>query len=122
MNNKRKVRKKSKCTKVRYNIRWRGNIYTQRKIPNDEFIYALRIVDKFLGFGFLDTGRDDYGRMFSDSATASTYRQEQTKTKYIIQFGLAHYISNEVIALVKSLFFKFDESTTQKKQYDRYII
>lgn len=59
--------------------------------------------------------------MFSDSATASTYRQEQTKTKYIIQFGLAHYISNEVIALVKSFFFKFDESTTQKKQYDRYI-
>ena len=82
----------------------------------------MRIVDKFLGFGFLDTGRDDYGRMFSDSATASTYRQEQTKTKYIIQFGLAHYISNEVIALVKSFFFKFDESTTQKKQYDRYII
>ena len=87
--------------------------------------YCLRIVRiecKFLRFASSDADRDDFRRMFSDSTIASKYSQEeakyiiQTKTKYIIQFVLDHYISNELIADItgKSFSFKFDESTTQR--------
>lgn len=63
-----------------------------------------------------NSDNDDFRRMFPDSVIASKYSQGDTKTKYMIKFGLAHYIKNELFADIagKPHSFKFNESTTQQ--------
>ena len=60
-----------------------------------------------------------------DSQIAAKYSQEETKSKYVAQFGLAPFVKDELIADVqKSRYsFKFDETTNSqvKKQYDGYV-
>lgn len=92
---------------------------------NAEIIQALQIVDKSLSFASSNCENDNFRRMFPDSIIASKYSQGELQTKYIIQFGLAHYIRNELTADIagKLFLFKFDKSTTQqvKKKCDGYI-
>ena len=63
--------------------------------------------------------------MFPDSKIAEGYKQNETKIKYNIQYGIAPYFKEK---LQKDFYhnpfsFKFDETTTSqvKKQYDRYV-
>ena len=63
--------------------------------------------------------------MFPDSQIAKSFHQAETKTKYIIQFGVAPYIRKQVIEDFTGhpFTFKFDETArfTMKKQYDGYV-
>ena len=63
--------------------------------------------------------------MFPDSQIAAKYSQEETKSKYFVQFGLAPFVKDELITDVqKTLYpFKFDKITNSqvKKQYGRYV-
>ena len=64
-------------------------------------------------------------KMFPDSHIAAKYSQEETKSKYFVQFGLAPFVKDELITDVqKTLYpFKFDKITNSqvKKQYGRYV-
>ena len=64
-------------------------------------------------------------RCFPDSKIARYYRQGETKIKYIMQFGIAPFVKEQMIRDFKfqSYTFKFDETTTNqvKKQYDGYV-
>ena len=54
--------------------------------------------------------------MFSDSQIAAKYSQEETKSKYVVQFGLALFVKDELITDIQktSYSFKFDETTNSQ--------
>ena len=83
------------------------------------------MVDKNYSFSSARSDGERFKRMFPDSQIAANYSQEETKSKYVTQFGLAPFIKEELINDVKKTpySFKFDESTTLqvKKQYDGYV-
>ena len=64
--------------------------------------------------------------MFPNSKIAESYQQQETKLKYLLQFGIVPYIRKKLLMEVKdqAFFFFFDESTTKqvKKQCDDYFI
>ena len=64
--------------------------------------------------------------MFPNSKIAESYQQQETKLKYLLQFGIVPYIRKKLLMEVKdqAFCFKFDESTTEqvKKQCDDYFI
>ena len=55
--------------------------------------------------------------MFPDSNIAKQFNQQETKTKYTIQFGIAQYVKEKLILDVsnKPFSFKFDETTTSQR-------
>ena len=59
--------------------------------------------------------------MFPDSKIGQSYRQSETKIKYVIQFGMVPFVKEQMIRDFKlqPFTFKFDETTTNqvKKQY-----
>ena len=63
--------------------------------------------------------------MFLDSQIAAKYSQEETNSKYVVQFGLAHFVKGELITDIQKTpySFKFDETASfqVKKQYDGYV-
>ena len=63
--------------------------------------------------------------MYPDSKIAESYQQQETKVKYVLQFGIAPYIKKKLLEEVKdqAFCFKFDESTTEpvKRHYDAYF-
>ena len=63
--------------------------------------------------------------MIPDSKIAGSYRQAETKTKYVIQCGIAPHFRKSVLKDFKDqpFTFKFDKSAMSqvKKQYDVYV-
>ena len=63
--------------------------------------------------------------MFPDSMIAKSYFMADTKSQYVIKFGIADYLTMKLIYDVnRALFsFLFDESTTNqvRKQYNEYV-
>ena len=63
--------------------------------------------------------------MFPDSQIAAKYSQEETKSKYVVQFGLARFVKDQLITDIQKTpySFKFDETANfqVKKQYDGYF-
>ena len=63
--------------------------------------------------------------MFPDTQIAKGFHQAETKTKYMIQFGVAPYVRKQVIEDFTGHHFtlKFDQTATFKikKQYDGYV-
>ena len=63
--------------------------------------------------------------MFSDSKIAQSYKQGEAKIKYVIQFGIAPFVKEQMIRdfRLQPSSFKFDKTTTSqmKKQYDGYV-
>ena len=63
--------------------------------------------------------------MFPDSNVAEKYSQNETKMKYVTQYGLSPYFHNLLKSDLKGKLssFKLDETTTSqtKKQYEGYV-
>ena len=75
----------------------------------------------------LSSGNGDSGRfkkMFQDLQIAAKYSQEETKSKYVVQFGVTPFVKVELITDVQKTqySFKFDGTMTSqvRKQYDGY--
>ena len=58
--------------------------------------------------------------MFPDWKIAQSYRQGQTKMKYVLQYGIAPFVKEQMIRDFKlQLFsFKFDKTTTNQVKID----
>ena len=95
------------------------------KITKAETLQALKVVDSNSSFASANGDSQRFKQMFPDSEFAKKYCQEETKTKYVIQFGIAPYVKSELLQDFEGspFSFKFDETTTSKvqKQYDGYI-
>lgn len=95
------------------------------QVTNAEIIQALHHVDNNHSFASASTDTERFQKMFPDSQIAKDYEQGKTKIKYNIQFGIAPFIKEQLMAKIKGIpyTFKFDETTTTqvKKQYDGYV-
>ena len=87
-----------------------------------EILLALNMGDKNKSFSSANFYSDRFKKIFRDSQTAAKYSQEETKSKYIVQFGLAPFVKDELITDVQKTqySFKLDETMTSqvKRQYD----
>ena len=95
------------------------------QVLNAETLQALDTVFSNHSFASTKVNNDKLRRMFPDSQIAKSVHQAETKTKYIIQFGVAPYVRKQVIEdfTGQPFTFQFDETTTSqiKKQYDGYV-
>ena len=98
---------------------------TKDQSLNAEILQALNIVDKNHSFSSANGNSDRFKKMFLYSQIAAKYSQEETKSKYVVQFGLAPFFEDELITDVQktTYSFKFDETANSqvKKQYDGYV-
>ena len=95
------------------------------EVVKAETLQALDYVSSNYSFVSAKNDSEKFRRMFPDSKIAEAYQQGETKIKYVIQFGIAPYIKNELLNDFKNqpFTFKFGETTTSqvKKQYDGYV-
>ena len=95
---------------------------TKDQILNAEILQALNMVDKNHSFSSANGDSDRLKKMFPDSQIAAKYSQEETKSKYVVQFGLAPFVKDELSTDVQKTpySFKFDETRNSqvKKQYE----
>lgn len=101
------------------------NLTTIEEISRAEIIWSLKCcVSNFL-FKSNNEISEIFGSMFPDSNIAKGYKMSETKSKYIIQFGICPFVKNEILNDMKDqpFCFMFDETTTKqiKKQYDGYV-
>ena len=98
---------------------------TKDQILNAEILQALNMVDKNHSFSSANGDSDRFKKIFLDLQIAAKYSQEETKSEYVVQFGLAPFAKDELITDVQKTpsSFKFDETTNfqVKKQYDGYV-
>ena len=95
------------------------------QVLNAEILEALDVVESNHSFASTNGDNNKVRRQFPDSKIANSYHQGETKTKYVIQFGIAPYVRKKMIDDFQGqpFTFKFDETTTSqiKKQYDGYV-
>ena len=97
----------------------------EEQVCKAETIEALHCVDSNSSFASANSTGDKFRLQFPDSKIAEKYRQNETKIKYVIQFGLCPYFQKNLKDDLKNkpFSFLFDETTTSqtKKQYDGYV-
>lgn len=90
-----------------------------------EVLWALNTVAKHQSYRANDNIGELFKLMFPDSTIAKTFQCGRDKTAYIIRFGVAEFVKNDLITKVSGPFvIMFDESfncTTKKKQLDLHI-
>ena len=74
---------------------------TKYQILNAEFLQAPNMVDR--NHLFFSANGDSYRfkKMFRDLQIAAKYSQGETKPKYVVQFGLAPFVKDELITDVQ---------------------
>ena len=94
---------------------------TKDQILNAEILQALNMVDKNHSFSSVNGDSNRFKKIFPDSQIAAKYSQEETKSRYVVQFGLAPFVKDELITDVEKTpySFKLDETTNSqvKKEY-----
>ena len=86
----------------------------KEQITNAEVLQALNMVDSNHSFSFTNGDSDRFWKMFPDSQIAAKYSQEEIKSKYGIQFGLTHFVLEQLMDDIHDapFSFKFDNTTT----------
>ena len=102
-----------------------SSLSVEEQVLRAETIQALTCVDSNLSFASANGDGHRFRTMFPDSKIAEQYSQNETKIKYVVQFGLSSYFQYVLKSdlKVKPFSFKFDETTTSqaKKQYDGFV-
>ena len=73
------------------------------RILNAEIWQALNMVDKNCSFSSANGDSDRFKKMFPNSQIVAKYSQEETKPKYVVQFGLAPFVKDELITDVQKI-------------------
>ena len=93
---------------------------TKDQILNAEILQALNMVNKNHSFSSANGDSDRFKKMFPGLQIAAKYSQEETKSRYVVRFGLAPFVKDELSTDVQKTpySFKFDETTNSqvKKQ------
>ena len=89
---------------------------TKDQILNAEILQALNMVDKNHSFSSANGDSDRFKKMSPDLQISAKYSQEETKSKYVVQFGLAPFVKDELSTDVQKTpySFKFDETTNSQ--------
>ena len=98
---------------------------TEDQVIRAVTLRALDCVQSNYSFASANNDNEKFKQMFPNSKIAQSYRQGEMKVKYVIQFGIAPFVKEQMIRDFKlqPFTFKFDETTTDqgKKQYDGYV-
>ena len=98
---------------------------TEDQVIRARTLRALHCVQSNYSFTSVNNDNEKFKQMFSDSKIAQSYKQGETKIKYVIQFGIASFVKEQMIRdfRLQPSSFKFDKTTTSqmKKQYDGYV-
>lgn len=90
-----------------------------------EVIWALKCVQNNYSFQSNNGLNEIFRLMFPDSTIASGFSMAETKSKYLVQFGISRFVFEQLMEDIKGcpITFKFDETTTvqTKKQYDGFF-
>lgn len=90
-----------------------------------EILWALKCVKSNYSFASNTGNNQLFSSMFPDSSIAKSYKMSETKSKYLIQFGIGPWILEDLKEDLKEnpFAYLFDETTTiqVKKQYDGYV-
>ena len=70
---------------------------TTDQVTNAEMVQALYCVDSNFSFASTNNDAKKFQRMFPDSKIAESYRQAETKTKYVLQFGIVPYFRKNML-------------------------
>ena len=101
------------------------NLTASEKVLRAEILQALHVAQYNISFSSAVEHSRLFQSMFPDSAIAASYSQSYSKIAYMLKYGIADYLKNELLFDVKNVpyTFKFDETTTvqTKKQYDGYL-
>ena len=97
---------------------------TEDQVTRAETLQVLDCVQSNYSFTSANNDDENFKLMFPDSKIAQSYRQELMTIKYVIQFGIASFVKEQMIRSfeLQPFSFMFDETTTSqvKKQYDGY--
>ena len=97
----------------------------EEQVLRAETLQALDCVCSNYSFASANNDKEKFKALFPDSKIAESYKQGETKIKYLIEYGIAPYFRKNMLNDFRSqpFTFKFDESTTSqiKKQYDGYV-
>ena len=78
--------------------------YNEDQILNTEILQALNMVNKNHSFSSVNS---DSNRFKKCSRTCKLLSQEETKSKYVVQFGLAPFVKNELSIDVQKIPYSF---------------
>ena len=70
---------------------------TKDQILKAEILQALNMGDKNDSFSSANGDSDRFKKMVQDLKIAAKYSQEETKFKYVVQFGFTPFVKNELI-------------------------
>ena len=97
----------------------------EEQVLQAEIIQALQTVEFNHSYNSQSTQSKLFKFQFPDSKIAASYGSACIKAAYLIKYGIAEDVINELKKDIQAcpFTFKFDESTTKqvKKQYDAYI-
>jgi len=101
-----------------------SSLTLEEQVIRAETIQALTCVDSNLSFASADGDGDRFKAMFPDSKIAEKYSQNETKMKYVIQFGLSPYFQDLLKSDLrgKPFSFKFDETTTSQTENNMMVM
>lgn len=86
-----------------FNILGQLILTSEDEILRAEILWALKCVASNYSFQSNKEMNNLFNMMFPDSKIAQGYEMSETKTKYIIQFGIAKYIFEQLTDDVKNL-------------------
>ena len=83
-----------------------------------EILQALHIAQYNISFSSTADDNDRFKRMSPDSVMARSYRESYTKVSYMLKYGIADYLKEQLIYDAKGVpfTFMFDETTTHKNR------
>lgn len=97
----------------------------EEKKWNAEIFCAVNVVENNYLFNSCESDNQLYKQMFPDSDTVKSFRQADTKVKYVMQHGIKPHVLNLILTELKDqpFCFHFDETMSGqlKKQYDAYL-
>ena len=70
---------------------------TEDQFIQAETLQALDCVQSNYSFSSANSDNEKFKQMFPDSKIAQSYRQGETKIKYVIQFGIALFVKEQMI-------------------------
>ena len=101
-----------------------SSLSMEKQVLRAETIQALKCVDSNLSFDSTNGDGDRFQTMFPDSKIAEKYSQNETKMKYLIQYGLSSYFQDLPKGNLKGkpFSFKFDKTTTPRPKNSMTIM
>jgi len=101
-----------------------SSLTLEEQVIRAETIQALKCVDSNLSFASANCDGDRFKTMFPDSKIAEKYSQNETKMKYVLQFGLSPYFQDLLKSDLKGkpFSFKFDETTTSQTENNMMVM